>query len=61
MKFFKGQEGMMGVDTPASLGLSLVEVENQRTNKRPRMSSLKMQANNVNHRILTLSYHKDEY
>ena len=28
----------MNVDTPAPLGLSLVEVENQRTTKHPRMS-----------------------
>ena len=32
----------MSVDTPAPLGLSLVEAENQRTTKRPQMSGLRV-------------------
>ena len=32
---FQGQEGTMSMDTPAPLGLYLIEAENQRTTKHP--------------------------
>ena len=41
-EFFWGQEGTCWLDTPGLFGLFLVEAENQRTAKRPRIPGLKV-------------------